>query len=115
MTKRHFEAMAEIVHSILVGEWTDDTPVWSDAERIGCTYHTHSAYERAVQTAEAFIILAQAFNPAFDSTRFLQACGLTSADDKCPCEGGHPERCPDVGAENREHKGKGKRRTSRTS
>lgn len=37
---------------------------------------------RAIQTAEAFIILATRFNPLFDRQRFLQACGLVETPKK---------------------------------
>lgn len=83
MTKKHFIRAAEIVKAISEGRWTREPPLWADAEmygwtgsEIGCWYDTEIDYTRAVQTAEAFIILAQAFNHRFDVQRFLVACGL---------------------------------------
>ena len=57
MTKKHFERAAEIVKM-----W--DAPV----ERAGL--------------AEAFILLFRAYNDRFDTTRFLQACGLVEQPAK---------------------------------
>ncbi len=86
MTKRHFVRAAKLVNSIRTGEWTHDAPdwvedtpddddeplydaAWGDIESID--------YTRAVQTAEAFILLFREFNPRFDRDEFLRACGLT--------------------------------------
>lgn len=78
-----------MVRAILAGDWTFDPPDWADSERFDASAaeYDHDSelsarYTRAVQTAEAFIILSQAFNPAFDSARFLQACGLVDAPSK---------------------------------
>ena len=76
MTKKHFQAMAEIVKSILEGKWTSEAPSWA-VDIDGTT-----AVTRAVQTAEVFIILAERFNPRFDRDRFLQACGLITKPAK---------------------------------
>ncbi len=91
--KRHFIAAATLVKSILQGEWTNEPPAWVPSERVygtsayrdseivGC-YEGASTdiesinYTRAVQTAEAFILLFRQFNPLLDETRFLVACGL---------------------------------------
>lgn len=27
---------------------------------------------------------------------------ISEEDERCPCDSGHPERCPDVGAENKD-------------
>ena len=72
MTRQHFTAMAKIVHAIAEGTWTNQPPDWAGGFDIDNT----TAITRAVQTAEAFIILAQRFNPLFDRQRFLIACGL---------------------------------------
>lgn len=85
MTRKHFEQMAAIVRSILVGEWTHICPSWADNSRyedmrLILTDDDISTndenYTRAVQTAEAFIVLASTNNPRFDRDRFLVACGL---------------------------------------
>ena len=81
MQKRHFEHMAAMVKAILNGEWTDSVPHWASLQELGCTYHT-TVYERAVQTAEAFIILASKWNADFDVRRFLIACGLVEKPAK---------------------------------
>ena len=61
MTKQHFQAMADIVRAILAGEWTNEHPAWSLE-----THSDISWYGRAVQTAEAFIVLCERWNPRFD-------------------------------------------------
>jgi hypothetical protein len=89
MTKKHFEHAAEMVRAILEGHWTGESPAWSPI-KWGPEYEV-DAYDlgnidrdvvRAVQTAEAFIILAKEFNPRFDESRFLIACGLKDAPKK---------------------------------
>lgn len=88
MTKRVFTFAAQQVAAILVGQWTHEPPAWATGEYDACTYNpgprtdTSVDYTRAVQTAEAFILLFKAFNPLFDETRFLQACGLVDAPVK---------------------------------
>lgn len=79
MQKRHFERMAAIVLSILQGEWTNERPSWAP-----CDIDETTAVTRAVQTAEAFIMLASEDNPRFDRTRFLIACGLADKPVKAP-------------------------------
>ena len=77
MQKRHFERMAEMVRFILTGHWTMEFPPWADESQNCIAWHAEDGpYTRAVWTAEAFIKLAADYNPRFDRTRFLQACGL---------------------------------------
>jgi hypothetical protein len=60
MTRKHFVQMAAIIRQTL-------------------TDNRHSpavARARAMETANAFMQLALASNPRFDSERFLRACGL---------------------------------------
>jgi len=80
MTKKHFNQAADIVRAILNGEWTDDPPSWADATAYTSVTalddSADTAYTRAVQTAEAFIVLFSAHNDRFDINRFLVACGL---------------------------------------
>lgn len=79
MTKQHFIEAAAMVRSILEGEWTDEPPGWAEASRgdwQGSFDEEQEHYTRAVQTAEALILLFQRLNPRFDQTRFLIACGL---------------------------------------
>ena len=83
MTKRYFIRAAEIVNAIREGHWTDDLPPWADDSRDrGVFSIAATSYIRAVQTAEAFIVLATEFNPRFDTNRFLIACGLVDAPVK---------------------------------
>lgn len=72
MTREHFNHAAELVDAIRRGSWTNEPPAFVDADAI----QPISNYQRAVQTAEAFIILFRAWNPRFDEQRFLKACGL---------------------------------------
>ena len=78
MTKRHFEAMADIVKAILADEWTDDLPDWSAESHISVP----TTYQQAARVAEAFIVLCERWNPRFDRQRFLVACGLVDAPSK---------------------------------
>lgn len=91
MTKKHFIAAANLVNSIRQGEWCHTLPDWAPDAVQGQTpieceteesgnLDTHIV--RAVWTAEAFIILARAFNPRFDERRFLVACGLVDKPAK---------------------------------
>ena len=78
MTKKHFIAAASLVRAIRDGLWTMELPSWAtyngyptavdgpievSTEMDG---NLSPAYVRAVWTAEAFILLAQQFNPRFD-------------------------------------------------
>ena len=81
LTKKHFIDAAAIVKNILDGYWTDDPPSWADSEEYEKDYHG-SDYMRAVQTAEAFIMLFTQHNPRFDVNRFLIACGLMAKPAK---------------------------------
>ena len=78
MTKKPFQFAADMVSSILAGDWTNETPPWSKQSQP----FDVTPYERAAQTAEAFIMLFRAYNPRFDQTRFLIACGLANAPAK---------------------------------
>ena len=72
MTKQHFIRAAEIVKSIRDGDWTDEMPSWAEKYRASGYF----ARDRAIQTAEVFLLLFKEYNPRFDETRFLVACGL---------------------------------------
>jgi hypothetical protein len=80
LTKKHFIRAAEMVRSIADGNWIHVPPSWADIKGYEGPYIAHR--DRAVQTAEAFIILAEGFNPRFDTRRFLVACGLVEAPIK---------------------------------
>lgn len=84
MTKKHFIRAAEIVRSIHSGHWSRDLPGYStyEVERLGRSTHV-TDFERATLTAEVFIILAQEFNPRFDTQRFLVACELVEPAKPC--------------------------------
>ena len=83
MTKKHFIAAANLVSSIRKGEWTNEppafanhncyVPAWTEQDK-------DDIYTRAIQTAEAFIILFRSFNPRFDDKSFLKACGFTNVE-----------------------------------
>jgi hypothetical protein len=95
MTKQHFIRAAEQVKAILDGHWTTDLPDWAlqhdwmaftplgrievDTENGG---NVDVNVLRAIWTAEAYILLFQAYNPRFDVQRFLVACGLVDAPVK---------------------------------
>lgn len=79
MTKRVFTFAAGMVAGIVAGSWTDEPPAWADRTKYNGDW---DSYVRAVQTAEAFIMLFRAFNPLFDEKRFLVACGLVDAPAK---------------------------------
>ena len=83
MTKQHFIRAAEIVKSIRDGNWTNEPPSWLAPSILHALYSApyltgweEEAYTRAVQTAEAFLMLFKEYNPRFDEQRFLQAAGL---------------------------------------
>lgn len=80
MTKQTFIKAADMVRAIRDGKWTSDPPRWADRGYLGDDYYGGEDgaqdYTRAVQTAEAFILLFQQSNPRFDQERFLIACGL---------------------------------------
>lgn len=87
MTKKHFEHAASIIRAILAGEWTNEWPIWAVCDsngnyQMGFIAPNVDNYTRAVQTAEAFIILFQAYNPRFSVNRFLVACGLAEKPEK---------------------------------
>ncbi len=74
MTKKHFERAAKMVYTILHGGWSSDMPDWANSDPALWAGTTN--YTRAVQTAEAMMLLFCQFNPKFDKARFLKACGL---------------------------------------
>lgn len=85
MTPQHFRAAANLVDAIRQGSWTHELPDWAPADVRGLdtvevssesTGNVDVNIVRAVWTAEAFIILARAFNPSFNERLFLRACGL---------------------------------------
>lgn len=83
MTKKHFIDAAAIVRNIVEGNWTEETPSWANRDTIANIDYLYAepmdtAYLRAVQTAEAFVMLFTQHNPRFDTNRFLIACGLMS-------------------------------------
>lgn len=78
MTKKHFEFMAALVNRVRVGDWGNYIPEWADADEVSFGYSEQPDYDSAVRIAESFIALAEAFNPHFDRSRFLRACGLES-------------------------------------
>jgi len=63
-------AAARLVKTIRDAGFTDDVPTWAVDDP------SNLEYTRAVQTAEAFIILFSQFNPRFNERQFLTACGL---------------------------------------
>lgn len=77
ITKQHFRDAAAIVNSIREGHWTNEAPIWADASFMRDTSDA-MAYTRAVWTAEAFIKVFREYNPRFNETTFLRACGLVS-------------------------------------
>ncbi len=79
MTKKHFENAAVNVNAIRKGYWTSEAPRWANAELMA---RIPDDYTRAVQTAEAYIMLFKQFNPRFDQDKFLVACGLAEAPAK---------------------------------
>ena len=84
MTRKHFIRAAEMIRSIHAGHWSKELPGYSTHEmrKLGRSTHV-TAFERATLTAEAFITLAQEFNPRFDTYRFLIACGLVDKPATC--------------------------------
>lgn len=85
MTKQHFIAAAAQVKDIVSGEWSFDVPGWADAHLGHFNQYDDDgkdSYVRAVQTAEAYILLFRQFNPRFDQHTFLVACGLAEPTPK---------------------------------
>lgn len=80
ITKRQFIRAAEMVKAIREGAWTHEAPSWVEHGDVydGNPSFDHATvdYTRAVQTAEALILLFSENNPRFDRARFLHACGL---------------------------------------
>lgn len=82
MTKKHFIVAAAQVKSILDGNWTHEPPAWANETRYNEVSIAWPDYVRAVQAAEAYILLFQQFNPRFDQHTFLVACGLAEPTPK---------------------------------
>ncbi len=82
MTKKHFIRAAAIVDAIRSGHWAMIPPSWADPNSVSFGIEATPDYDRAVHTAEVFILLACEFNPRFDTNRFLIACGLADAPAK---------------------------------
>ena len=78
LSRNHFITAAEQVRDIKEGRWTHVAPDWADESRYDCKYALcdFTNYTRAVQTAEAYMLLFSAYNPRFDKDKFLSACGL---------------------------------------
>jgi hypothetical protein len=75
MTKKHFEAMAEIVNNIRTEKWSSALDDKWARDYIKSAEDEETA-TRACEVAEAFIVLGINANPRFDRERFLRACGL---------------------------------------
>lgn len=87
MTAKHFNMMAAMVRAILAGKWTDEAPAWADETRYPLTDSADLDainYQRAVQTAEAFVILCEQSSNTFQRVRFLRACGLLAEEERKP-------------------------------
>jgi phosphoenolpyruvate carboxylase len=80
VSRNEMEHAASMVQQIINGNWSPDAPSWADDDAM--VRSSIDSYSRAVYTAEAFIIFFQAFNPRFDTSRFLIACGLQDAPAK---------------------------------
>lgn len=78
VTKQTFIRAAAMVKAIRDGEWTNDPPTWATVPNRYDAIVSFDIpnYVRAVQTAEAFIILFTVSNDRFNVQRFLVACGL---------------------------------------
>lgn len=77
MTATDVKAMTVIVRAILRGKWTDELPDWApeDAYRKGLNGGLEEL--RAVQTAEAFIVLCDSTHYPLNQEAFLKACGFS--------------------------------------
>jgi hypothetical protein len=71
---------ASIVRAMLNGAWTNDFPEWASQARNTSADEmletVDARYTRAVQTAEAFMLLLRAADPTFNEQAFLRACKL---------------------------------------
>lgn len=80
MTPTDVKAMTAIVRAILRGKWTDELPDWApeDAEDdYSKGLHGGAPALRAVQTAEALIVLCDSCRYPLDQKAFLKQCGFT--------------------------------------
>lgn len=80
MTPADTRRMVSIVRAIRAGKWTNELPDWAPR---GLTAISVFSDEddlneiRAIQTAEAFVILGLATSATFNSHQFLHDCGFT--------------------------------------
>lgn len=81
MSKKDYVSAAAIVDNIRTGNWTNEPPNWANPGLVSSGIEATPEYDRAVQTAEAFIVLFSAM-PRFDRQRFLVACGLAEKGGK---------------------------------
>lgn len=83
MDNRDVRRMVSMIRAVRAGKWTAELPSWAPPN-----LHNHpmdllqnmdtedTNDYRAVQTAEAFILLIHSSGLAFDETKFLQDCGF---------------------------------------
>lgn len=94
MNKYDIARMVTMVRAVRAGKWTTELPDWAHKHaetpegfglHLGATQVLGGLQEmpsmfvdelRAVQTAEAFILLAHASDYPFDETAFLRDCGF---------------------------------------
>lgn len=82
MTATDVKAMTAIVRAILRGKWTDELPDWASRSHSGAYLlqelaNNTDAELRAVQTAEAFIVLCDSCRCDLDVPAFLKDCGFS--------------------------------------
>lgn len=78
MTPATIRRMVQMVRAIRAGKWTNELPSWAQRITVMTTDEDEDEANalRAVQTAEAFILLAHMCCPDFNETKFLQDCGF---------------------------------------
>ena len=79
MEAQDIRRMVSMVRAIRAGKWTATLPAWTPKDITETLDFALDAYDfelRAVQTAEAFILLAHSSRFPFDETKFLQDCGF---------------------------------------
>lgn len=79
MTPADTRRMVSIVRAIRAGKWTNELPDWAPntLTSISVFSEDDGANElRAIQTAEAFIILGVATSATFNVAQFLHDCGF---------------------------------------
>lgn len=80
MTPSDVKAMTAIVRAILRGKWTNELPDWAPKGLTSIDLEDEddgSDVLRAVQTAEAFIVLCDSCHCDLDVTAFLKDCGFS--------------------------------------